>query len=679
VGIASIFVEQAGELCGWAREKGLFDCFNGKRFTSIRPKYPGTIHHFGWGWNQTAFQDHAGEWWVPTGQGLCRFEKTKNTEDLAGRSPKAVYTTRDGLPGNDIFRLFEDSQGDIWLSTAEPPPSPLTRWERATGRFHIYIEGDGLPWMQSSAMAFAEDRSGQLWVGPSDGGLLRHWKGYFTRYSESDGLPGGQIRALHTDRAGRLWIASTRGGLGRIDNPSEAKPRIVAYTTADGLSSNAVLCLTEDQWGRIYACTGHGVDRLDPTTGGIKHFTTADGLARGEQNVAGRDRQGGLWFGSLLALSRLVPEPEGPASPPPVFIMGLQVRGASRPLAEFGQSTVSGLVLQPNQNQLRLDFVGLGFAAGERLRYQYQLEGFDRDWSPPTEQRTINYASLRPGNYAFQVRALNVEGAVSPRPASVTFRVLAPVWQRWWFLSAAGIAFGLLIYSLYRYRLAQLLAVERIRTRIATDLHDDIGASLSHIAVLSEVVTSEVARLGVISDGQRVSEPLARIGSVSRELIDSMSDIVWAISPRKDRLRSLTQRMREFAGEILSARGIEFYLDAPDIDQQIKLDPEVRRQIFLIFKECVNNVVRHSRSTRLACDFRIERGDFVLRLSDNGHGFGATVANGADSDCRGGHGLVSITRRVEALGGKLEVTTARDQGVTVLLRIPHHGGFASPK
>jgi hypothetical protein len=152
----------------------------------------------------------------------------------------------------------------------------------------------------------------------------------------------------------------------------------------------------------------------------------------------------------LLGLSRLVPELEGPAGPPPVFIMGLQVRGIARPFAELGQANVSGLVLQPNQNQLRFDFVRLGFAPGERLRYQYRLGGLERDWSPPADQRTIKYASLRPGNYTFQVRALNVEGAVSAEPATVSFTVVPPVWQRWWFLSAAGIALSLLIYALYR-------------------------------------------------------------------------------------------------------------------------------------------------------------------------------------------------------------------------------------
>jgi len=169
---------------------------------------------------------------------------------------------------------------------------------------------------------------------------------------------------------------------------------------------------------------------LDPATARIKHYTTADGLVRGELGNAARDGQGALWFGTLLGLSRLKPELDEPVSGPPVLVTGLEVRGVSQPLAELGESTVSGLVLQPHQNQLRIDFVGLGFAPGERLRYQYRLEGADQEWSRPTVQRSINNANLRPGRYTFQVRALNVEGAISPQPASVAFAVLSPVWQR---------------------------------------------------------------------------------------------------------------------------------------------------------------------------------------------------------------------------------------------------------
>ena len=344
--------------------------------------------------------------------------------------------------------------------------------------------------------------------------------------------------------------------------------------------------------------------------------------------------------------------------------------GVPHPISPLGQARVENLKLAPDHKQLQIDFVGMDFRPGTTLRYQYKLESTDRDWSAPTSERTVNYASVAPGSYRFLVRAISSDGIASPEPAVVVFTVLAPVWRRWWFLTLGAMVVSLATYGVHRFRVRQLLAVERIRMRIATDLHDDIGASLSHIAVLSEVVTGEIARLGVAPDGERLYEPLSRIGSVSRELIDSMSDIIWAISPRKDRLRSLTERMREFAGEVLGARGIEFHVEATGIDQEMKLDPEVRRQVFLIFKECVHNILRHSGSTRVVCDFRMQRGELVLRLSDNGRGFGATATNGPKNGRHGGHGLLSIERRAKALGGKLEVAEACGQGVTVVLRVP---------
>jgi ligand-binding sensor domain-containing protein/signal transduction histidine kinase len=663
-GIASVFVDRAGELCASRTYTGFLDCFTGKRFTTIRPKYPDTIQYFGWATGQTAFQDHTGEWWVPTGEGLCRFGNTRNAEQLSRRSPKAVYTTRDGLSDNNIFRLFEDSQGDIWISTADHPRTPLTRWERTTGQFHIYTRAEGFPDVGQTASAFAEDRSGQLWVGLFHGGLLRHWKGHFTLYSESDGLPAGLITSLYLDHEGRLWIGSYHGGLSRIDNPSEAKLRFVTYTTADGLSDNAVLCLTEDQWGRIYACTGRGIDRLDPATGHIKYYTTADGLARGELAAAGRDRQGALWFGSLLGFSRLVPEPDEPAVAPPVLIMGLRVQGVSRPVSEFGQSTVSGLLLQPNQNQLQFDFVGLGFAPGERIRYQYRLNSADRDWRAPTELHSVIYAGLRPGSYIFQVRAVNVQGVVSPQPASVTFSILAPVWQRWWFVTAAATALSILIYSLYRYRLAQLLAVERIRARIATDLHDDIGSSLSQISILSELV-----RQRLNGGDPRVSQPLAEISNVSSEMVASLSDIVWAINPRHDRVSDLSARMRRFAFDVLQARGIELRFKAEGHQERLRTSPDFRRQVYLIFKEAVNNSARHAGCTKALIELHVGEGRLELRLSDNGRGI--------EPSCAGtGNGLVNMRKRAADLGGRLEIKSEPGHGTDLTLCVPLPGSGA---
>ncbi|HTF37545.1 MAG TPA: triple tyrosine motif-containing protein, partial [Blastocatellia bacterium] len=338
-------------------------------------------------------------------------------------------------------------------------------------------------------------------------------------------------------------------------------------------------------------------------------------------------------------------------------ISGLRIAGDVQAISALGETEVSGLVLNSTQNQLSIDFVGLGFAAGEALRYQYRLAGADPDWSAPTDQRTINYASLSPGRYQFQVQAVTADGNASPRPATITFTILPPIWQRWWTVTLVALTVGLVAWVIYRYRVGRLIEMERVRTRIATDLHDDIGSSLSQIALLSEVVRRRVNR-----DDPPVTESLARIAGSSRELVDSMSDIVWAVDPRKDHLSDLTQRMRRFASEVFTARDIEFRFQESTGAEDMKLGADVRRQVFLIFKESVNNIVRHSACKEADIEFRVEHGWLTLKVSDDGKGFDSEE----ESD---GHGLVSIRERAKALGGDLEVISHNGDGTTVSLRV----------
>jgi ligand-binding sensor domain-containing protein/signal transduction histidine kinase len=662
-----IFETTSGELCVLTEtgSGGLIQRRKSQKFVATRLNLP---HLAGTGSFvlENGFQSRAGEWWLATRHGLVRFPST--TEKDLARIPPKIYTTADGLPTDSIDRVYQDGLGMLWIATTYAPLQ-LTRWNRADGRLRPYsIAEVGFPSAKPGwVTAVAADAAGDLWLGFRDfGGLVRCRDGRFERFFAEPAAIRAPVNALHLDHDRRLWIASAQGGLYHVDDPAAAQPRMARYTTADGLSSNEILCLTEDQWGRIYAGTNRGVDRLDPASGLIKHYTTADGLSKGAVSLAYQDHRGELWFVADEGISRLMPAPDPVPLPAPILITGLRTRGVPHSISALGEARVETLKLASDHNQLEIDFVGMDFRPGATLRYQYKLESADRDWSAPTGERTVNYASLAPGSYRFLVRAINSDGIASPEPAAVVFAVLAPVWRTWWFLTLCAVMAGLSIYSLHQFRIRQLLTLEGVRMRIATDLHDDIGASLSHIAVLSEVAANEVGRLGPAPDGQRIYEPLARIGSVSRELVDSMSDIVWAISPRKDRLRSLAQRMREFAGEMLGARGVEFQLAASGVDQEMKLDPEVRRQVFLIFKECIHNIERHSRSTRVVCDFRMESGELVLRLSDNGCGFPANAANGAQN----GHGLASIERRAKSLGATLAVAAEPAQGVTVVLRVP---------
>jgi ligand-binding sensor domain-containing protein/signal transduction histidine kinase len=668
--INSIFGDQAGNLCAISTgiRKGrewIINSFNGKNFIGIRPNVPRNINDFGWGWNQITLQDHTGEWWVPTGHGLYRFPRASHVEQLAHTRPKAVYNTKNGLANDTIFRLYEDLRGDVWISTISNVGSVLTRWQRATETFHNYSGADGPQLSSILATAFREDGSGHLWIGTTGTGLLRYAKDGFKLFTSANGLPPGWIPALHADHAGRLWVATTQGGLGRIDETTADPPRIITYTTAEGLSSNDVRCITEDRWGRIYIGTGRGLDRLDPATGHIKHFTSTDGLARGKVEDCFCDRQGALWFGTALGLSRLVPEPDLPQSPPPILINGLRIAGSKYPISELGETEVSRLDLAPNQNQLQIEFVGLEFGLGELLRYQYKLEGADHDWSGPTDQRSVNYANLATGRYRFLVRAVTAEGVISSKPASITFRVFPPLWRRWWFVTLSAALTGLLIYAAHRYRVARLIELEQVRTRIATDLHDDIGSSLSRMAILSEV-----AKRRMEGETNEAVSILTDIADSARGAVDSMSDIVWAIDPRRDDLSNVVFRVRQFASDLLGAQGITWSFQAPAEFDKITLNPQQRRHLFLIFKEAINNSACHADCKSVSLSLAIAHNQIIGEIRDDGRGFAVPSLDRPPGDARDGHGLENIRTRSIQLGGRLSVDSSPGRGTCIKVVVP---------
>lgn len=661
--IIAIFETNAGELCAIS-SKWTINRFDGERFTAIRPNLPKKILDSSSG-RWVMIEDHEGDWWVATGVGLYRFPKVARLEDLARVTPQ-VYTTRDGLADNNISRLFEDSRGDVWISSYNPPVM-LTRWERATNTIHRYTEKEGHP-TGNWTNVFGEDAAGNVWIGMHNGGLARVQNGRLEMFGAADGVPAGLTQGFYRDRANRLWFATSLGGAVCVEEPASARPRIVTYTTAENLASNNLRAFTEDGWGNMYLGTARGVDRLDAQTSRVKHFTTADGLLKSEVTAAFRDRNGALWFGTREGLSRLFPETEKPQAAPPVLIGGLRVAGIARAISELGEQEVKGLEFGAGENQIEIDFFGLNFSAGGGLRYQYKFEGSDEDWSAPTNQRTVT-ASLAPGAYRFLVRAVNSDGNFTLNPASISFTILPPIWQRWWFLMIAAVFITATIYLIERYRVARAIELERVRTRIATDLHDDIGASLSQIAIMSEVVSQRV-------DGSdaKVNEPLQMIAGTSREMVDAMSDIVWAINPKRDHLSDLTQRMRRFASDIMSAREIDFRFRVPVADEKnIRLGADLRREVYLIFKESVNNLVKYSECTDADLEFKIEADYLIIRVSDNGKGFDVEGASNGNHTGMGGHGLASMRKRAEALGGSYDVKSEKGKGTTVLLKVPIGG------
>ncbi|HEV3201929.1 MAG TPA: two-component regulator propeller domain-containing protein [Bryobacteraceae bacterium] len=647
-GVISVAETLRGELfMAGSKESGGFPVGfrSGAGFRAVAPRVPKSITSLGWRPGRRILQDRQGEWWLASSQGLCRYPRLDSPSQLAQTAPKALYTTRDGLSSDEVVRLYEDRGGNIWVGTET---AKFAYWSRREQKL-VGIASDGLP---DYASAFGEDSAGHVWIGGYSGQLWRVQDGHASLVRGPTW--SGSIRDFLLDHAGRVWVATGGQGLLRYDQAAGPNPQFRQYGYSDGLSSLNLYSLAEDRNGAIYIGTGGGVDRLDPDLAHIRHYTPADGIAPGEVFAAYRDRTGAIWFGTGHGLTRLVPQ-KGPASDPPtVWITGLSIAGRPALVSEAGESSMRGVEVKPGQEHVQFDFVGLSYSPGNLLRYQYRLG--DDAWSAPIESRSVHYGALAPGQYRFAVRAINSDGEASPVPATVEFRVSPPVWQRAWFqgiLLAVAIAGAVWVH---RARVARLLEIERVRTRIATDLHDDIGSSLSQIAILSEVAHQRAA-------GGKAGEPMERIGALSRELLDSISDIVWAIQPHKDHLSDLKQRMRRFAADVLSARNVEMHWSVSDSGRDFELNSELRRQVYLIFKESINNIARHSRATEARIALRVVERQLALEVSDNGCG----IRRRERPD---GNGLESMRLRASRLGGELEVRSAEGQGTTVLLRAP---------
>jgi signal transduction histidine kinase len=515
-----------------------------------------------------------------------------------------------------------------------------------------------IPWMFG-------DRSGALWLTPLFG-LWRLRDRKILAVESSERLPEPAARAFYQDRRGWLWIGSRYKGVSMTTDPTDEHPRFVSYSTQNGLASDTVWCITEDDVGRIYVGTGKGLDRLDPTTGRIRHFTSADGLAGDLINHCMKDRGGHIWVATTTGLSKLNPRAEHPPTqPPPIYLSWIQVAGDALPLPETGAERMPELTLPPGRNNLLIEYVGISFRGEQALQYQYQLEGVDADWSLPTEQRSVNYARLAPGSYRFLVRAINRDGETSREPAVFEFRILPPIWQRGWFLVlAAGVA-GSVVYALHRYRVARLIELERVRTRIATDLHDDIGAALSQMAILSEVVKQHPT-----VTQPELAQMLTHIADMARSLVDGMSDIVWSIDPRRDDLSHLIERIGQFAFDVLRAKGIAWELQTQPPSATMKLTPDQRRHIYLIFKEAITNIARHAHCTSVLLTLKVTDHRLSAEIHDDGCGFDRARPTDETRPMRRGHGLENMQARAAELGGHLQIESTPGQGTRVTFTIP---------
>ncbi len=628
------------------------------------------------------FQSQDSEFWIPSNFGLLRYPKVAKFTDLARTPPKKIYTTADGLFIDRTVALFEDSSGDVWLSSPTDDNS-LLRWEKSTDKIHRYTFEQGLP-KSNGAVSFGEDTAGNIWIGYYFGQIFRYKDGKFRDFTEEGLIPRSLATKFLTDKKGRLWFSTSSKGIFRVAEPNAEKPVFTSVSTANGLSSNITSCLAEDNFHRLYIGTGNGINRLDMETGRIKIFTQNDGLPSNLIQKCYADVNGNLWFSSLNSLIRFTPENEKISAPPPMFIDAISVNGKPQAISELGEKELTNLELESDERQIQISFFAISFDLGETLRYQYKIN--EQGWSEPSGRRTVDF-NLSPGTYNFAVRAITANGVLSENSATISLTIAHPIWQRWWFILLVVLTVGSVIFAVVRYRLRKIREVQtvlealnksraerlaelqRVRTRIATDLHDDIGSSLTQISLYSELARQKERESG------KAGEQLDIITNVANELVDTMSDIVWAINPKKDHLQDLTQRMRRFAANILTAKDIDLEFNAPDSENEIPLGANIRREVFLIFKETINNIAKHSEATEAKIKFSIQNNQLIITFEDNGKGFNQNekLSENGQTDWRkfrGGNGLLNMRKRAAELGGDYEIKSDSGKGTIVILIVP---------
>jgi signal transduction histidine kinase len=283
------------------------------------------------------------------------------------------------------------------------------------------------------------------------------------------------------------------------------------------------------------------------------------------------------------------------------------------------------------------------------------------------KERAVTFALLQSGAYTFEVSAITADGVESARPASLRFEILPPFWQRWWFIALCAVSIGSVLYAIHAVRLDRLLEIEKIRSRIATDLHDDIGAGLTHIGLLSQVALQKKnappreENAGVAA--RDLGNSMERVGNIARELSAAMSDVVWSVNPQHDSMAALQRRLRTFAGEICEAKGIAPNFEVAESIAAVKLHPEIRRNLLLIAKEALHNAVKYSGSASIFVKLALTHKNILLDISDAGNGFELAQA-------KSGNGLANMRFRAEKLGGKFEIVSECGKGTHIKAVVP---------
>lgn len=642
----------------------------------------------------SVIQDSGGKVWLGNRRGGVDRIVSGNIEHHGLGDPSAT---------GQVSALYEDRNGRLWAATTA---GPVFRWrdtefvaqfqdDPAVAKINaIYHDGRGTMWfggpgglMRSDGRRVTQIRTeagfpggeevtvmtggtrSELWLGTAQGFVLRDVDGRLQTIGTPDDLAYSRVSSILVSEADQVWVATMGAGLFLWDGI-----RWAHFDRARGLPDPRLTHVVDDQLGHLWF----------GSTGGILRASRADLLANsqnpsapihwlrmdrsdglptrecvGGHHPAGwRFSDGSLWFPTSLGVVKIDPSRTlVNRTPPTVFLRRINAGGITRKPPADGVLRVG-----PGRTRLEFFYGGLNFSAPEKVNYRTRLLGLESAWREVGTQRQTAYESVPPGEYRFEVVATNGDGLVSPVPAGLQVRVKPRFWETTWFFTEATVVVVLLAggvgWLIARSRLKRRISALKVRNarqseraRIAQDLHDDLGASLTEIALLADLGAEQAT-------GSPFQIHLDELSAKARMLGLTLDEIVWAVNPREDTLESLLDYLASFAGEFLDYAGISLRLNISSGMPTSPLDAAIRHSVFLAVREAFNNIVKHSAAKNAWLNVSLEAGVLDIRVEDDGEGIDREAISR-------GEGLGNFQTRMQTCGGTATVSP-RDGGGTVV-------------
>ena len=569
-------------------------------------------------------------------------------------SKKIIKSLKPKAFGNwPVNQIAEDASGNLWFGLT----GRIVKWNR-----NEIINDEDFKVIADIPLGLQTiyiDNQNKLWVGTRESGLLEYDISTEKRIKQFENGSSGQslygnivmaIRALNDS----IYFIGTNAGLNILNTHTG---NIRNLNSSNGLTGNYINCLEIDSAGILWIGTFSSLCRYDPKTDHFTSYNKNDGLLNAESIRAIRFKNNKMVLAGINSLSILNTSVLNYNNQPPdVQLTDFKI--LNYPVNQDSILKLNKLTLPYNKSSFTIVFASPAYRQKGKLTYYYKLEGADNEWIKADYSQQVNYSLLPPGNYSFQVKCVNDQNILSKNITKFSIIVTPPYWYSWWFIGLCAISIAVIIHYVYRLRINRILAVEKVRQKVARDLHDDMGSTLSTINILSSMAKNKIK-----NDPVKVSEYIGKISDNSSRMMEAMDDIVWNINPANDDMQKTIARMREFATNVLEAKDIAFWFNFDDSINTVRLNMEQRRDVFLIFKEAINNAAKYSHCNKVVASISQTGKTIHLSIVDDGDGFDIENADN-------GNGLKNMQRRARHLNGKIKFSSEPMNGTSILVEFP---------